>query len=158
MNRYMGKEWWWITGSHELRDDMLGVLSDADLEYSPGGSNLSLGELFRQMGEVEFSYLQGLKTFAQDWEYRNTEAALAGSTSRLLGWFHELDAELEEVVSGFTDDDLAKEVTRGSGFTMPVEMSLAVYVQAVLIFAGKAVVYLRAMDKPIPASVEDWIW
>ena len=36
--------------------------------------------------------------------------------------------------------------------------SLAVYVQAVLIFAGKAVVYLRAMNKPIPASVEDWIW
>ena len=41
---------------------------------------------------------------------------------------------------------------------MPVDMNLDVYVQAVLIFAGKAVVYLRAMDKPIPKSVEDWIW
>jgi hypothetical protein len=158
MNRYMGEEWWWIEGSHEVRDDMLGVLNDADLGFSPGGSNLTLGELFRQMGEVEYSYLHGLKTLAQDWEYHNTEDGLAASTSRLLSWFHELDDELKTVVSAFSDDDLAKEVTRASGFAMPVEMSLDIYVQAVLIFAGKAVVYLRAMDKPIPKSVEDWIW
>ena len=37
---------------------------------------------------------------------------------------------------------------------MPVEMSLDVYVQAVLIFLGKAVVYLKAMDKPLPPSVQ----
>lgn len=158
MNRYMDKEWWWIEGSHELRDDMLGVLSDADLAFSPGGSNLTLGELFLQMGEVEHSYLQGVKTLAQNWEFHNTEDGLAASTTRLLTWFHDLDAELKHVVSALSDDDLAKEVTRGSGFKMPVDMNLDVYVQAVLIFAGKAVVYLRAMDKPIPKSVEDWIW
>ena len=33
---------------------------------------------------------------------------------------------------------------------MPVEMSLEVYIQAILIFLGKAVVYLKAMGKPLP--------
>jgi len=158
MNRYMDEKWSWIQGAHELRDELLGVLTDAELAFSPGGDNLTLGALFRQMGEVEHSYLQGLKTFAQDWEYHNTEAGLDGSVGRLTAWFHELDAEVHATASALTDDDLAKTVERASGFSMPVEMSLDVYTQAVLIFLGKAVVYLKAMNKPLPASVQDWIW
>lgn len=158
MNRYMDEKWSWIQGAHELRDELLEVLTDAELAFSPGGDNLTLGALFRQMGEVEHSYLHGLKTFAQHWEYRNTEAGVDGSIGRLTAWFHELDADLQATASALTDDDLAKNVERESGFNMPVEMSLDVYIQAVLIFLGKAVVYLKAMNKPLPASVQVWIW
>ena len=158
MNRYVDEKWSWIEGSHELRDEILGVLSDKDLAFSPGGDNLPLGELFRQMGEVEHSYLQGLKTFTQDWEYHNTDAGLESSLGQLTAWLHELDAELNTVASAFADDDLAKTVKRASGYEMPVYMSLDVYTQAILIFLGKAVVYLKAMKKPLPESVKDWIW
>jgi hypothetical protein len=158
MNRYVDEKWSWIEGSHELRDEILQVLSDADLASSPGGDNMPLGELFRQMGEVEHSYLQGLKAFAQDWEYRNTDPGLEGDRDRLQAWLHELDAELTAVASAFTDDDLAKTVKRASGYEMPIEMSLDVYLQAILIFLGKAVVYLKAMRKPLPEGVKDWIW
>lgn len=158
MNRYVNEKWSWIEGSHELRDEILGVLTDAELAFSPGGDNLPLGELFRQMGEVEHSYLQGLKTFTQDWSYHNPDAGLESSIGRLTAWFHELDAELQSVASAFSDDDLAKTVKRESGYEMPVEMSLDVYTQAILIFLGKAVVYLKAMGKPLPESVRDWIW
>ncbi len=83
---------------------------------------------------------------------------LEGSSERLLAWFHELDVELKTIASAFSDDDLAKTITRESGFEMPIEMSLDVYLQALLIFLGKAVVYLKAMSKPLPEAVKDWIW
>ena len=158
MNRYVNEKWSWIEGSHELRDGLLEQLSDDELAFSPGGDNLPLGELFRQMGEVEYSYLQGLTTFTQDWSYHNTEPGLESSISRLTTWFHELDAELQAIASAFSDDDLAKTVKRESGFELSVEMSLDVYIQAILIFLGKAVIYLKAMKKPLPPAVRNWIW
>lgn len=158
MNRYMDEKWSWIEGSHDLRDEILQALSDADLAFSPGGDNMPLGELFRQMGEVEHSYLQGLKTFAQDWEYHNTDSGLEADRDRLQAWLRELDAELTAIASAFADDDLAKTVKRASGYEMPIDMSLDVYTQAILIFLGKAVVYFKAMSKPLPESVKDWIW
>jgi hypothetical protein len=158
MNRYMDENWWWIGDSHGLRDELLGLLTDADLAFSPGGENLPLGALFRQMGEIEHSYLQALKTLTQNWDYRNAEPGLDGSVARLLAWFHELDADVHAVVSAFSDADLDQTVVRASGFKTSVEESLDIYVQAVLIFLGKAVVYLRAMGKPIPESVQEWTW
>jgi hypothetical protein len=158
MNRYVTEKWSWIEGSNELRDEVLGVLTDADLAFSPGGDNLTLGELFRQMGEVEHAYLHGLTTLTQDWSYRNEEPGLEGSTERLLAWFHDLDGRLHAAASAFSDDDLAKTVKRASGFEMPIEMSLDVYLQALLIFLGKAVIYLKAMKRPLPEGVRDWIW
>jgi hypothetical protein len=158
-NRYMTEKWSWVEGSHELRDGILEQLTDAELSFSPGGDNLRFGALLKQMGEIQHSYLQGLKTLTQDWEYRNTDEGLEGSVSRLTAWFHELDAEMKSVTSAFTDDDLTeKKVTRASGYEMPVEMSLEVYIQALLIFLGKAVVYLKAMGKPLPPAVQEWIW
>ena len=35
---------------------------------------MTLGALCREMGEIEHSYIQSLKTFQQDWSYRNMEA------------------------------------------------------------------------------------
>ena len=37
-------------------------------------------------------------------------------------------------------------------------MSLDIYTQAVLIFVGKATIYLKAMGKPLPPAVQNWIW
>jgi hypothetical protein len=158
MNRYLGEKWLWIDGSIAMRDELLERLSDDDLRFTPGGANMPLGELFREMGEVQVSYLQGLKALEQDFSYRNREEGLAGSVSRLTAWFHELDAEFQSVVESFSDDDLARTVLRAGGYQMPVEMSLDVYVQALLIFFGKVVVYIKAMNRELPESVKDWIW
>ncbi len=159
MNRYMTEKWAWIEGCHGMRDGLLERLDDADLAFSPGGDNLTLGALLVQMGEVEHSYLQGLETFQQHWEYRNTEAGLDGSVDRLAEWFGALDTEFQEVAAAFTDEDLGKPIRRvESGFDMPVEMALDVYTQACLIFFGKATIYLKAMEKPLPPSIQEWIW
>jgi hypothetical protein len=37
-------------------------------------------------------------------------------------------------------------------------MLLDVYVQACLIFLGKASVYFKAMSRPLPPSVAEYVW
>lgn len=157
MNRYMQEKWSWIDGSHDMRNVLLDTLTDSDLGFRLGGDTLTLGALCREMGEIEHSYLQSLKTFKQDWNYHNTEPGLETSVSRLKEWFETLDNEMKATVSAFSDEDLKKEVDR-SGYAMPVEMQLDVYLQAILIFFGKATIYLKAMSKPLPQAFKDYVW
>ena len=156
MNRYMLEKWPWIEGSHGMRSELLDILSDADLAFSPGGQNMTLGALCRQMGEIEHSYIESLKTFQQDWSYRNMEADLESSAARLKAWFQTLDDSLKATVSALSDEDLKKTIDR-SGYPMPLELQLDVYLQALLIFFGKATIYLKAMNKPLPQQIHEYI-
>jgi len=156
MNRYMQEKWPWIEGTHGMRSGLLDSLSGADLVFSPGGQNMTLGALCREMGEIEHSYVQSLKTFKQDFSYHNMEADLESSVARLKEWFQTLDDELKATVSALSDEDLKKTVDRG-GFAMPVELQLDVYLQALLIFLGKATIYLKAMNKPLPEQIQEYI-
>ena len=156
MNRYMLEKWSWIEGTHGMRSQLLDILSDADLAFSPGGQNMTLGALCRQMGEVEHSYIESLKTFQQDWSYRNMEADLESSVARLKAWFQTLDDSFKATVSALSDEDLKKTVDR-SGYPMPVELQLDVYLQALLIFFGKATIYFKAMNKALPQQIQEYI-
>lgn len=151
------EKWPWIEGSHGMRDEMLDTLTDDDLKFSPGGQNQTLGALCREMGEIEHSYIQSLKTFKQDWSYHNTEPGLETSVARLKAWFQSLDEEFKAAVSAIPDEDAAKLIDR-NGFEMPVNMQLDVYLQALLIFFGKATVFLKAMNKPLTDKIRDWVW
>ncbi len=157
MNRLMDEKWSWVEGSHQLRTGLLDLLSDADLAFNPGGQNMTMGALFREMGEIEHSYVQSLKTFKQDFLYRNTEQGLDTSTAKLKAWYQALDNEMKATLSAFSDEDLKKSIDRGAGNMMPVEMQIDVYLQALLIFIGKATIFLRAMNKPLPDNVREWI-
>ena len=157
MNRFMREKWSWIEGSHAMRAGLLNILNNADLAFNPGGQNMTLGALFRQMGEVEHSYIQSLRTFKQDWSYRHTEVGLDTTIARLEAWYQTLDQQMEAAVSAFSDEDLKKLVDRSGGNLVPVEFQLEVYLQALLIFFGKATIYLKAMNKPLPEAVQEYI-
>ncbi len=156
INRYMQEKWSWIEGTHGMRSQLIDTLSDADLAFSPGGQNMTLGALCREMGEIEHSYIQSLKTFQQDWSYRNTDAELESSVARLKAWYQTLDEEMKATVSALSDEDLTKTIDRG-GFSMPAELQLDVYLQALLIFFGKATVFLKAMNKPLSQQFQEVI-
>lgn len=157
MNRYMQEKWPWIEGTHGMRSRLLDSLSDADLAFSPGGQNMTLGALCREMGEIEYSYIQSLKTFEQDWLYHNTEAGLVSSVTQLQAWYNTLDEEMKATVSALSDEDLTKTVNRGGDFVIPVDLQLDVYLQALLIFFGKATVFLKAMNKALPQHFQEVI-
>jgi uncharacterized damage-inducible protein DinB len=156
VNRLMQERWPWIEGSHSMRAQALDLLDDADLTFNPGGANMTLGALCREMGETEYSYLESLKTLKQDWSYRNEDGGLEGSVARLKTWYATMDEEMKAVVSALTDDDLAKTVDRG-GYGWTVETQLEVYLQALLIFFGKLTIYLKALDKPLPKEWREYI-
>lgn len=157
MNNYMTEKWPWIEGTHQLRSQLLDTLKHTDLAFNPGGQNMTLGALFRESGEVEHSYTQSLKTLQQHWSYRNEEAGLENSIARLQAWFQKLDDEMKATVAALTDEDLKKTIDRGGGFAMPVDLQLDVYLQAQLIFLGKATIYLKAMNRPLPQQIQDYI-
>src|SRR5262245_36756886 len=102
MNRVMEVKWPWIEGAHLLRSMLLDNLSDEDLSFSPGGSNVSLGTLLREAGDVEYSYTQSLKTFKQDWSYHNTDAGLESDVEKIKAWYPTLDQELKATIAAFT--------------------------------------------------------
>ena len=76
MNRFMLEKWPWIEGSHGMRSQLLDILSDADLVFTPGRHNMTVGALCREMGETEYAYIQSLKTLKHEWSYRHTEAGV----------------------------------------------------------------------------------
>lgn len=141
-----------------LRNQLMAILSDEELAFKPGGGNLSLGILCREIGEVQFSYIQSFETLKQDFSYRNLESGLDGSVARLQAWFEELDNQLRLVIEGFSEDDLQnKMIDRGDNFIIPPRIQLEIYKEALLIFYGKSSVYLKMMGKQLPEQWQEWI-
>jgi hypothetical protein len=141
-----------------LRDQLLDILTDADLAYRLPGENPSLGFLCREIGEVELNYIQSFKTFSQDFSLRGEEPNLESDVSRLTAWLKQLDAELKAAIEGLSEADLKNRVIdRGGGFTLSPQIQLEVYKEALLIFYGKVSVYLKAMNKPRPKQWQEWI-
>jgi uncharacterized damage-inducible protein DinB len=136
--------------SQNLRYDLMNILTDSDLAYKLPGDNPSLGELCREMAEIEYIYIQSFKTYKQDWSYRPTEADIATSVERLKAWYKVLDEEFEAVIRGFSEDDLHnKQIDRGHGFTPSLFVQFQIYHEAILMFYAKASVYLKALQKPM---------
>jgi len=155
MNSFMQQQWPIFEGTHAMRDELLDSFSDADLAFTPGGLNMPLGALCREMGEIEYSYLQSLKTLKQDFAYRNTEPGIETSLAKLKTWFGQLDADMKSVLAALSDDDFKKSVERG--FAVSVDFQMQIYLQAVLIFFGKATIYIKAMNRPLSQKLQDWI-
>lgn len=155
MSRFMQEQWPIFEGTHTLRTQLMDLLSDADLAFNPGGQNMSLGALCREMGEIEYSYMESIKTLKQDWSYRNSEAGLDGSVTRLKAWYDTLDASFKAALEPLSDEDMQKTVERG--FSVSREYQMQIYLQALLIFFGKAVIYLKAMNRPLTQQLKDWI-
>jgi hypothetical protein len=157
MNQAMKERWGWVEGTHALRTQLLDAVSDAELSFTPGGQAMTLGALCREMGDVEHSYVQSFKTFTQDFKNRNTTPGIESSVAQLKTWFATLDQEMQSTIAAMSDAAVDKPIDRG-GFHLPAGIQLDVYLQALLIFLGKATIYLRIMNKPIPTQIQEWIW
>ena len=81
-----------------LRDVLIETLEDGDLGYRPTAHNSTLGELCREIGEVEQAYIASFKTFRLEFSYRNEQPGLESSVALLSAWYATLDRELRTVV------------------------------------------------------------
>ncbi len=144
----------------ELRGELMAILSDDDLAVRVGGTSASLGALCREIGEIEHSYVESLRTFRQDFNYRNPDPLMDKSVGALTSWYAELDRELTAAVAALSEDDIAsRRIVRGDfdSFSPLPSIQLDIYREALLIFYGKVSVYLRAMGKSLPGHWQAWI-
>ena len=153
------REYWPLFEMYQaLRAQLMESLSDEELQFQPGGENPTLGALCREMGEVEVAYIRSFQTFTQDFAYRNEQPGLEESVARLSTWYAELDGELKAAIEALSEDDLENRVIdRGGGFTVSPRIQLEIYKEALLIFYGKASVYLKAMGKTRTEQWQHWI-
>lgn len=156
MNTLMEQQSGLLQDMFRLRNEMMANLSDADLAYKLPG-NPTFGELCKSMGEVEQSYIDSFKTFKLDFSYRNPEPGLATSVAKLNDWFKKLDDELVATLNALSEADVQTKLVDRGGWTMPVVAQFHTYREALLIFYGKADVYLKALDKPLTQQWKDWI-
>lgn len=155
MNQMMQEYYPIFTQYQAMRNQMMDMLSDEDLQFRVKG-NESLGELCKTIGETEHAYIQSFKDFKIDFSYKHPDKEIGSSVANLKDWYKEMDEQLQTILEGFTDEGLQKPVDRG-GWTLPVRINLTVYTEALLIFYGKARVYLQAMGKELPEQWQQWI-
>lgn len=148
MNSLLEQE---LPGIHDLRDQLMGMISDQDLAYKLPGSNPTLGELCEEMGHIQQVYIHSFKTFKQDWGYRASQMEATNSVASLHAWYKKLEADLVEALSELSEDDVhGKQIDRGQGFTPSPYVQFLCYHEALLIFYAKASMYLKALEKPYP--------
>lgn len=147
-----------LRATQSLRYDLMNILTDSDLAYRLPGNTLSLGELCREMGAIEELYIRSFKTFKYDWKYQNDDPELATSVERLKAWYQALDEEFEQVVRGFSEEDLhTKRVDRGEGRNPTLSGQFFTYHQAIMMFYAKASIYVRALEKTVNDQWDAWI-
>lgn len=145
-----------------LRAELMELLTDDDLAYRPGAGAFSLGELCREIGDIEHTYVEGLRTFRQDVDWRAPDPRTEGSVEAMKARYADLDRRLADALEALTEDQVANQrVTRNDfdvgEFAPLAPQELDIYREALLIFYGKVSVYLRAMGKVLPGHWPAWI-
>ena len=146
----------------QLRNQLMDLLDDRDLQTRLGGESETLGALCREIGEIEHAYVESLRTFRQDFGYRNPDPRLEQSVAALKAWYADLDQALMAAIETLSEDDIERRRIVRSDFDesffspLPKEQ-LDVYREALLIFYGKVSVYLKSMGRARPPEWREWI-
>ena len=154
MNRLIAQQANLLAETHQMRDEVLNALSDADLSFNPGGTNPTLRELILSQGAVQAAYAEAFRTFSLRFNHAAPDSVQ--TLDDIKAWFMRLDVGLKSALEALTDDDLSKPVDRG-GWSLPTEVNFHIYRESLLIFAAKASVYLRALSRELPAQIGAWI-
>jgi hypothetical protein len=151
------KEWLRLTPHYqELKHQLLEILNNDDLAHVVKGSP-SLGSLCKEIGETQQSYVDSFKTLKLNFNYRNPDANLSVSTVALKDWYTKLDAEMMAALESFSEEDIASKKLGRGNWMVPIELNLDIYLQAIMIFCGKAWVHIHALGKEMPEQWADWL-
>jgi hypothetical protein len=145
-----------------LRNELMELLADDDLAFRPAVGTFSFGELCREIGDIEHSYVEALRSFRQDFDWHHPDPQMERSVVALTAWYAELDRELRAAIEGLTEDDIARRrILRHDfgveGFAPLAAQELDIYREALLIFYSKVSIYLRAMGRDLPRRWAEWI-
>jgi len=144
---------WEMTSA--LRMHLLDVLSDADLAYRLP-QNASLGQLCLEIGRWQIAYEDSFKTFKLPPTPPPVDPRLANNVASLRDWYTRLDADMKQTLLAL-DADTIENRTIDSWMDMSVSAQLHTYREAILIFCGKASIYVAALGKTPSEQWQNWI-
>ena len=137
-----------------MRDQLLTVVSDADLGYKLPGQNPTLGELLVELGNIEGVYTHSFDTFTLDWAQRQLPPPAPMTIAGLQAWFEAQDEAMKAALDRFSQEELhVDRIDRGHGFIASPLVQYEVYREAVYIFYGRLSVYLKALERD---AGEEW--
>ena len=139
-----------------IRGHILEALEDKDLDFRP--EKLSpFADIFVQLGEWQGAYLEGFRTFNQDFSYRNEDPSRAKSIAKLRAWYEEMDKEIQAAIEAMSDEDVEGRGIERGGWQASVEWNLRIWQECLIIFFTKTLFYFKLMDKELPESLGKWI-
>lgn len=157
MNSFIQHQYPILEQTLALRHQLLDMLTDNDLQYALPG-NMTLGELCRQQGEIDYSYINAFQTFQQEWTYQHPDHEVATDLDGLRAWYAQLESQFKEVISQLTEKQIQSQIiNRGTGFDFPAGIVFHIYRESLLVFYAKASLYLCALQKPISDQWRVWI-
>lgn len=154
MNKWMTEHGDVLKMTLALRHELFDILTDADLDKTLGGDTLSLRDLIIEYGNIEHSYAEAAKTFKQDWSYQhpNPPTTVAG----LREWLADIEADLLATYEATTDAQLEQIVDR-EHMQIPLAVQCHIHREGLLIFYGKASIYLKALGKTYSEQWVGWV-
>ena len=157
MNTLVERELPLLEETLSLRTRLLEILTDADLGHALPG-NPSLGELCREAGQLDRTYIDSFRTFEVDWTREGpAPRGVETEVSVLRDWYSRSEAALKDALGALSEPEVqGKQVDRG-GYSVPVGVQFHIYRESVLIFCGKVSVYLRSLGKEFPEQWQQWI-
>lgn len=156
MPKYASKTLDLMDMTDDVRDQMLSMVSDEELAYRLPGDNPSLGELFRNHGQIQQSYIDSFKSFKQSFDYPAVDPALDTSVSKLQAWYQQLDRDLHIALHNLSEEDAQNRlIERGHplNYRLSCADQMMCYREALMIFYGRATLYLRALGKTLPPQI-----
>ena len=140
-----------------LRGFLLDALTDADLDFSPGGNALTLRELCKQIGETQQAYIDSYTTLRHDYGYTTDDASVVTDVAAIKAWYGELDRALLAAIESKTDADLNQNMVDRVTFKIPLAVQAHLFREALFIFYGAANVYVATMNKQVGGYWHQWI-
>jgi hypothetical protein len=143
-----------------VRELLTDLMTDDDLAYKLPGDNPGLGVLCREIGQLQQSYIESFKTFKQSFDYPAADPAIETSVTKLKAWYQQLDKELHAALQALSDDEIQNRlIERGYPmlYTLSAGDQMLCYREALMIFYGRATLYLHALGKPLPQQIRDGI-
>jgi hypothetical protein len=128
MNTKLARQYDIVKMYRKLRDDLMTILNDQDLQTAPGGENETLGALCRELGETQKGYIESFRSFKIEFIYEVEDPLLENSIESILVWYQQLNKELEEVLESLSDSDVDERlIHRTEEFKLPPVIHLDVY-------------------------------